>query len=118
MKPDTRLADVAAEKGLKTITSLPFTRHPAQGDAVPQPLVPKLFAAKQGETVTASDASGSFVAQLEEVQRPENVSQTATAELSRELDAEQRADMAEEFTRALRARFPVEIHHEVVDRLF
>lgn len=118
VKAGARLATVAAERGLKATTSASFTRHPEQGAAVPQALVPKLFSAKPGETVIASDATGSFVAQLEEVSRPENVSQTATTELSRELDAEQRADIAEEFTRALRARFPVAIHQEVVDRLF
>jgi peptidyl-prolyl cis-trans isomerase D len=118
VQPGNKLANVAAERGLKATTSAPFTRHPDQGNSMPQALVPKLFSAKPGETVTASDPTGSFVAQLEEVSRPENVSQTATAELSRELDAEQRADIVEEFTRALRSRFPVVIHHEVVDRLF
>ena len=85
---------------------------------MPQPLIAKLFAAKPGEVITASDPTGSYVAQLDEVKKPESPSQTAAAELSRELDAEQRADLAEEFTRALRARFPVEIHHETVDGLF
>jgi peptidyl-prolyl cis-trans isomerase D len=118
VKPDTRLTTVAAEKGLKAATSPPFTRHPGQGDSVPQALVPKLFAAKPGDAVTASDAAGSYVAQLDEVQRPENLSQTSTADLSRQLDTEQRSDLMTEFAQALRARFPVEIHHEVVDRLF
>jgi flagellar hook-basal body complex protein FliE len=68
--------------------------------------------------VTASDASGSYVAQLDEVQRPENGSQSATSELSRQLDAGQRADLNEEFIQALRARFPVEIRHEVLNKLF
>jgi len=52
------------------------------------------------------------------VQRPEKPSQTDTAELSRELDASQQADLAEELTKGLRARFPVEIHRETLDRLF
>jgi peptidyl-prolyl cis-trans isomerase D len=116
---ETRLATVAAAKGgLKATTSAPFTRHPESDTAVPPPLVGKLFAAKPGAIVTASDASGSYVAQLDEVQRPENVSQTAAAGLSHELDAAQQADLAEEFTGALRARFPVEIHREALDRFF
>jgi peptidyl-prolyl cis-trans isomerase D len=116
--PETRLATVAGEKGLKATTSPPFTRHPENDTAVPPPLVGKLFAAKPGEVVTASDATGSYVAQLDEVQHPENVSQTAAAGLSHELDAAQQADLAEEFTRALRAHFPVEIHREALDRFF
>jgi peptidyl-prolyl cis-trans isomerase D len=116
--PETRLAAVAATKGLKATTSPPFTRHPENDSAVPPVLVGKLFAAKPGDVVTASDPTGSYVAQLDEVQRPEEVSQTATAGLSRELDNAQQVDLAEEFTRALRARFPVEIHREALDRYF
>ena len=116
--PGTRLATVAGEKGLKATTSPPFTRHPENDSAVAPPLVGKLFAAKPGEVVTASDTTGSYIAQLDEVQRPEDVSQTAAAGLSHELDTAQQVDLAEEFTRALRSRFPVEIHREVLDRLF
>jgi peptidyl-prolyl cis-trans isomerase D len=116
--PDARLAAVAGEKGLKATTSPPFTRHPENDSAIPPALVGKLFAAKPGAVVTASDATGSYVAQLDKVERPENVSQTETAGLSHELDTAQQADLAEEFTRALRARFPVEIHREVLDRFF
>jgi peptidyl-prolyl cis-trans isomerase D len=116
--PETRLAAVAGEKGLKATTSPPFTRRPDNDTGVPPPLVGKLFAAKPGEVVTASDATGSYVAQLDEVQRPEDVSQTAAAGLSHELDTAQQVDLAEEFTRALRARFPVEIHREALDRFF
>jgi peptidyl-prolyl cis-trans isomerase D len=118
VKPDGKLATIAAEKGLKATTSPPFTRHPGQNSPVPAPLVDKLFAAKPGSVITASDATGSYVAQLDEVQRPESPSQSATADLFRELDAGQRADLGEEFTQALRARFPVEIHHQVLDKLF
>ena len=115
---ETRLATVAGEKGLKATTSPPFTRHPENDTAVPPPLVGKLFAAKPGDVVTASDATGSYVAQLDEVQRPENVSQTAAAGLSHELDTAQQVDLAEEFTRALRTHFPVEIHRDALDRFF
>jgi peptidyl-prolyl cis-trans isomerase D len=118
VSPETKLATVAAEKGLKATTSPPFTRHPENDTAVPSPLVGKLFAAKPGEVVTASDATGSYVGQLDDVQRPENPSQTATAGLSHELDTAQQVDLAEEFTRALRAHFPIEIHREALDRFF
>jgi len=118
VKPDEKLATIAAEKGLKATTSPPFTRHPGQNSQVPTPLMDKLFAAKPGAIVTASDATGSYVAQLDEVQRPESPSQSASADLSRELDAGQRADLGEEFTQALRTRFRVEIHHQVLDKLF
>jgi len=118
VKPDTRLAAVAAEKGLKVRTSSPLSRQPGRDDATSPALAAKLFAAKPGEVVTAGDAAGSYVAQLDEVQPPETPSQNATAEASRNLNQGMRTDLSVEFTQALRARFPVEIRREAVDRLF
>jgi peptidyl-prolyl cis-trans isomerase D len=118
VKPDARLAAVAAEKGLKVTTALPLRRRPGRDDTTSPALVAKLFAAKTGEVVTAADAAGSYVAQLDEVQTPEAPSGSATAEVSRDLDQGMRTDLAVEFTQALRARFPVEIRREAVDRLF
>jgi peptidyl-prolyl cis-trans isomerase D len=122
VKPGARLAAVAAEKGLKVTTSPPLLRRPGSVDTklqtTPPALVAKLFEAKPGEVVTATDAAGSYVAQLEEVQAEENPSRSATADLSRELNQGMRADLTAELTQALRARFPVEIRREAVDRLF
>ena len=118
VKPDIRLAAVAAEKGLKVTTSPPLLRRPARGDTTSPALVAKLFAAKPGEVVTAADGVGSYVAQLSEVQTPETPSQNATEEVSRDLNQQMRTDLAAEFTQALHARFPVEIRREAVDRLF
>jgi peptidyl-prolyl cis-trans isomerase D len=118
VKPDTRLAAVAAEKGLKVTTSAPLSRRPGRGDTTSPALVAKLFAAKAGEVVTATDADGSYVAQLDEVQPPETPSQNATADVSRDLNQQMRTDLSAEFTQALRARYPVEIRREAVDRLF
>jgi peptidyl-prolyl cis-trans isomerase D len=118
VKPETRLTTIAAERGLKATTSPPLSRRSSGEGGVPPALVAKLFAATPGEIVTASDASGSYVAQLDTVQEPQSASATATSALSRELANAEQVDLAEEFTQALRARFPVEIHHEALDRLF
>jgi len=115
---DTHLAAVAATKGLKVTTSPPLPRQPGRDAGVSPALVAKLFSAKPGEVVTAADASGSYVAQLDEVQTPETPSQTATTELSRELARALRTDLGDEFTQALRGRFPVHIRREVLDQLF
>jgi peptidyl-prolyl cis-trans isomerase D len=115
---DIRLAAVAAEKGLKVTTSPPLPRKPGRDAGVSPALVAKLFSAKPGQVVTAADASGSYVAQLDEVQTPEAPSLTATAELSRELATALRTDLGDEFTQALRGRFPVHIRREVIDQLF
>jgi peptidyl-prolyl cis-trans isomerase D len=118
VKPDTRLAAVASEKGLKVSTSPPLSRQPGRGDTTSPALVAKLFAAKAGEVVTATDTDGSYVAQLDEVQPPEAPSQNATADVLRDLNQGMRTDLSTEFTQALRARFPVEIRRDAVDRLF
>jgi peptidyl-prolyl cis-trans isomerase D len=118
VKPGTQLAAVAAEKGLKAVASPPFSRRPERDAAVSPVLLAKLFEAQPGETVTAADASGSYVAQLLEVQTPQTIPETAAAGLSRELTTGLQADLREELTQALRARFPVEIRRETLERLF
>jgi peptidyl-prolyl cis-trans isomerase D len=118
VKPDLRLSAVAAEKGLKVATSPALPRQPGRNDTTPPALVAKLFAAKPGEVVTAADATGSYVAQLSEVEIPEAPPQSAVADLSRELTAAMRGDLAMEFTQGLRKRFPVEIHRDALDQLF
>jgi peptidyl-prolyl cis-trans isomerase D len=118
VKPDLRLSAVAAGKGLKVATSPALPRQPGRNDSTPPALVAKLFAAKPGEVVTAADATGSYVAQLSEVEVPEAPPQGATAAISRELTAAMRGDLAMEFTQALRKRFPVEIRRDALDRLF
>ena len=68
--------------------------------------------------VTATDASGSYVAQLDEVKTPEAPSQSDTADILRDLNQGMRTDLAAEFKQALRERYPVEIRREAVDKLF
>ena len=118
VKSGARLAAVAAEKGLKVTTSSPLMRRPTPDQTTSPTLVAKLFAAKPDEVVTATDASGSYVAQLDEVKTPEAPSQSDTADILRDLNQGMRTDLAAEFTQALRERYPVEIRREAVDKLF
>ncbi|MBV9859315.1 MAG: SurA N-terminal domain-containing protein [Alphaproteobacteria bacterium] len=118
VKPDATLAGVAAEKGLTATTSAPLARRPGRDTTVSSALLGKLFQAKQGEIVTAVDPTGAYVAQLKEIQEPEAVPEGAAAELSHQLSNAAQLDLAQEFTAALRKRYPVDIHHDAVDRLF
>jgi peptidyl-prolyl cis-trans isomerase D len=118
VNPGMQLSTAAAAKGLKAVSSPPFQRQSEDATGVPAVLVDKLFAAKPGAVVTASDAAGSYVAQLTNVEVPQIAAKAATAELSREVTGGIQADLGEEYTRALRTRFPVEIHRETLDRLF
>jgi peptidyl-prolyl cis-trans isomerase D len=118
VKPDVPLAKAAGDKGLTLLAAMPLSRRPQQGQTVPPAVVAKLFAANPGDTVTASDATGAYVAQLKEIQAPEEVPDAAAAALVQQLSGEIRRDLAGEFTAALRRRFPVEIKQAELDRLF
>jgi peptidyl-prolyl cis-trans isomerase D len=118
VKPGMQLSAVAAAKDLKAATSPPFQRQSENAAGVPPAMVDKLFAAKPGGVVTVADATGSYVAQLTKVEEPQTTAKGATAQLSGEVTAGIQADLGEEYTRALRAHFPVEIHRETLDRLF
>jgi peptidyl-prolyl cis-trans isomerase D len=118
--PGTRLVTAANAKGLKAETSPPLLRSGSTGAPVPPALVAKLFAAKPGGVVTASDPNGAYVAQLDTVRVPEKgpEAEAGKTALKRELDAGLQFDLGGEFTRSLRRQFPVEIHREVLDQLF
>ena len=118
VKPGMSLAALAATKGLKATTSPPFQRQAENAAGVPPALVDELFATKPDGVVTASDATGSYVAQLTKIEEPRATAKDAAANLSREVTAGIQADLGDEFTGALRTRFPVEIHRETLDRLF
>ncbi|HEX3863783.1 MAG TPA: peptidyl-prolyl cis-trans isomerase [Stellaceae bacterium] len=115
---DAPLAKMAGDKKLTLLAAVPLTRKQTQGQSVPPALVTKLFAAKVGDVVTGSDPTGAFVAQLKEVQSPDQISDAAASGLSDQLADESRADVAGEFTESLRRRFPVEVKREAVDRMF
>ena len=117
-KGGAQLSALAAAKGLKATTSPPLLRQSQGVGGVPAALVAKLFTVKPGAVVTAADDTGSYVAQLTAVQEPPITGKTATAELSRDIDAGLQTDIGEEFTRALRSHFPVEIRGDTLDRLF
>jgi peptidyl-prolyl cis-trans isomerase D len=118
VKSGTPLAAAATKKGLKATTSPPLLRR-ADGDTgVPPPLVAKLFAVRPGAAVTIEDASGAYVAQLEKVEIPKAPKPADTASLSDETNTALKADLAAEFTAALRRQYPVEIDHDTLDHLF
>ena len=116
--PELPLAKAAADKGLSLVAATPLSRSETPGQTVPPALVAKLFAAKPGDVVTASDANGAHVAQLKEIQSPETVSDEAVAKLSDQLAGEARIGVAGEFTEALRQRYKVEIQRSALDRLY
>src|SRR5262249_14966767 len=118
VKGDAPLAKVAADRKLTVTASPPLSRDAQNAAPAPPALISKLFAAKQGDVVTASDASGAYVAQLKEIQVPESPPDAAVSGLSDQLAGEARVDAAGEFPGALRRRFPVEVKRDALDRMF
>jgi peptidyl-prolyl cis-trans isomerase D len=114
----TPLAQAAAAKGLTVTTSPPLARHPEGATPVPAAVIVKLFAAKVGDTVSADDAAGAYIAQLKEINTPDSTPDAQVKALTTELGNSARYDMVGELTEALKKRFPVTIHHDVLDRLF
>jgi peptidyl-prolyl cis-trans isomerase D len=116
--PDLPLAKVAGDKGLPLLPGVKLGRNAAPGSTTPPALVAKLFAAKPGDTVTVSDATGAYAAQLKEIQSPATIPEAAAAKLADQLAGDARGDIASQFSKALRQRFPVEIQRTALDRMF
>jgi peptidyl-prolyl cis-trans isomerase D len=118
VKNGTPLAQAASAKGLSVTTSPPLPRRPQGVTAVPAALIPKLFAAKIGETVDAEDTAGAYIAQLKEIKIPDKTPDDQVKALTTEIGNSARYDLVGELTDALKKRFPVTIHHDALDRLF
>lgn len=114
----TPLAKAATDKGVTVTNSPPLGRRPDPGATVPGVLTVKLFDAKVGGVVTASDASGAYVGQLKEITAPDKASADAAKALNTELGNSARYDLVGELTGALKKRFPVSIKRDVLDRMF
>lgn len=116
--PGVALAKVAGDKGLTLRAGVALSRDATADTTTPPTLVAKLFAAKPGDVVTESDATGAYTAQLKEIKTPATVPEAAAAKLADQLTGEARGDIVGEYTDALRKRFPVKIERATLDRMF
>jgi len=114
----TPLAQAASAKGLTVKTSPPLNRQAQGATPVPKAMIAKLFSAKTGDTITGSDDSGAYVAQLKTINIPQSTPDDQVKALTVEIGNSARYDLAGEFTDALKKRFPVTIHHDAIDRMF
>ena len=114
----TPLAQAASAKGLTVTTSPPLSRRPEGSSPVPAAVIVKLFSAKIGDTVSAEDAGGAYVAQLKEIKVPDAPGEAEAKALTAQLGTSVRYDLVGQLTEALKKRYPVTIHHDVIDRMF
>jgi peptidyl-prolyl cis-trans isomerase D len=111
------LDEVAAAKQIKTETIAGVTRNGGTS-GLPAALVARIFEVKPGQTAVAAGPKGWYVAQLTSVEVPDPAAdKEGVAKLTAELSSAARADMLGEFNKALRTRFPVEIHQDLVDKV-
>jgi peptidyl-prolyl cis-trans isomerase D len=115
---DKTLDAVAKEAGLTASPTQPFSKSGAEA-GIPPALAARLFAAKPGEVVTVADATGAWIGQLKDVEQPEaKPGEQGYDQLAKQLRDGMRNDLLAEYDRALRGRYPVEIHQDELHRLF
>jgi len=111
------LKEVAAAKNLTLGTTPPFGR--TGSDALPAPVIARLFEAKPGAIVTAQANDGYYVAQVIDTKPADPTAEPAAVEsLAKQLDNSVQADLMAQFGQALRQRYTVSIDRAAVDRQF
>ncbi|HTW50530.1 MAG TPA: SurA N-terminal domain-containing protein [Stellaceae bacterium] len=118
VKNGTPLAQAASAKGLKVTTSPALNRQASGAIPMPRAMIAKLFSAKVGDTITGSDNGSAYVAQLKSIDIPQSTPDDQVKALTAEIGNSARYDVASEFTDSLKKRYPVTIHHDVIDKLF
>jgi peptidyl-prolyl cis-trans isomerase D len=116
--PAKTLAAIAAEKQLAVTTTPEVTRSGGAQAKLPASLVAKMFAIKPGESAVSAGPGGWYVVQLKTVETPDPAADAAAVkEVSDQLTDSIRGDLLAQFETALRARFPVTVRQQEVDRL-
>jgi peptidyl-prolyl cis-trans isomerase D len=111
------LADLAKAKGLEVTTSPPVLRTGA-GGTLPASLVAQLFGLKPGGIAAGAGANGWYVAQLKSIDLPDPAAdKLAVDSVGKQIQQSLRDDLLIQFEKALRGRFPVEIHQQELDRV-
>jgi peptidyl-prolyl cis-trans isomerase D len=112
------LAELAAAKQL-TVTTTPAVTRTGGGDAkLPASLVARIFELKSGEAGATSGTNGWYVAQVKSIELPDPAAdKPAVEQVASQLTEGIRNDLLEQFEKALRGRFPVDIHQQEIDRL-
>lgn len=118
VKNGTPLAQAAAAKSLTVTTSPPLNRQAKGATPIPTGMIANLFSAKVDDTITGSDASGAFVAQLKTINVPQSTPDDQVKALTVDIGNSMRYDVASEFTDSLKKRYPVKLQQDVIDRLF
>ncbi|MBV9522740.1 MAG: peptidyl-prolyl cis-trans isomerase, partial [Alphaproteobacteria bacterium] len=112
------LAEAAAEKQLTVTTSPPMPRTGGGGKSeLPASLVSRIFELKPGESGVSEGSGGWYVAQLKSIDVPDpGADKAALDQVSDQLTQGMESDLLSEYDKALRARYPVDLHRDAIDR--
>lgn len=116
----TPLAQAAAERGIKVVTTEPITRR-GEGAAEPLPptLVAALFRGGERQAAMARAEGGHVVAQVKQVIPADPVADKATVtDLEQRLTLGFRDDVLAQYAEALRGRFAVSINRAALERIY
>ena len=120
VKGGASLAKLTREKGLKLVTSKPFSRFAGDPDSgVSGPLAVALFAVGTGQTAVARSREGFAIGQVSRIIKA-NISgpKAALANLRNELRDSISNDLLAQFSNALKGRYTVNVNRRAVDALF
>jgi peptidyl-prolyl cis-trans isomerase D len=112
------LAEAAAAKQLTVTTTQPVLRTGGAAADIPPSLVAKMFELKPGEVGVSPGKGGWYIAQLKSIDVPDPAADKAAVDnVANQLSENIRNDLLQEYEKALRGRFPVEIRQQEIDRL-
>lgn len=116
VKGGTPLKDAAAREGLKVTAGKPIDRRGGGDDNIPRSLQEDLFKLKKGGTASGPTRNGFAVIQLTNIEDPDPVkSKDEVEQLKAALTGAIGNDLLEQFTLALKERFPVTIDRKALN---
>lgn len=113
-----KLDDLAALHGLKPFATQPLSRYEANKELPPN-VTAKLFTAKQGQAVTGSAGDkGVVVATIGKILPPDPAKAAEQKKsIAREIEQTTKGDLLSQYEQSLRARYPVSVNRDALDRL-
>ena len=111
------LKDVAAKRKLAVTATPALERTGGSNSDLPAPMIAKLFEMKPRQAESGPSADGYFVAELTRIIPADPAAgQTQVQQLTSQLGSAIQNDLYDQYSRALRERFPVKVDQAAVDR--
>jgi peptidyl-prolyl cis-trans isomerase D len=117
IKAGESIAQVAKDSGLKIEETKPFGREPAEGAALPAPVVAEMFRVEVGGVATGPLQSATVVARLAQIQGFDPAAnQAVAAAAGRRIAQAVAGDVADQYVAALNTTFGVKVDRSQLTR--